>query len=174
VISSSCRAWAVGAVCALAAAPWLAAEAPTPASRAQAFVAAFYAWYQGPSKPQDVAAVLRAKKDALAPELYRALEADLAASRKNKDEVVGLDFDPFLNTQEDSPALVAGPAVADGSAHRVPVIEPGGKTRVTVEVDCAAACRITNLHYPNAPSPDDENLLALLKLLARDRAPRKK
>ena len=159
----------------LAATPWLAAEAPTPASRAQAFVSAFYAWYQRPDRPQDVAAVLRAQKDALAPELYRALQADLAASRKNKDEVVGLDFDPFLNTQEDSPALVAGPAAASGGALRVPVTEPGGKTRVTVEVDCtASACRITNLHYPEASSPDDENLVALLKRLASDRAPRKK
>jgi hypothetical protein len=159
----------------LTAPPLRAAEASAPASRAKAFVASFYAWYQGGKKPQDVAAVLRAKKDALAPELYRALQQDLAAARKVKDEVVGLDFDPFLNTQEETPALAVGDAVADGGTYRVPAAEPGGKARVTVEVDCApAACRIANLHYPEATSPDDENLVALLKLLARDRAARQK
>lgn len=152
--------------------PAPAAPATDDGARAKAFVAAFYAWYEHSGRPLGESVVLRANKDALSPELHAALKADLEASARVKDEVVGLDFDPFLNTQEASEPFDAGTAVAKGDSWWVPLTDRKSHVlRVTAEVTCAAAgCRIANLHYPAQELPENENLVSILKVLARDRA----
>jgi hypothetical protein len=149
-----------------------AARGAAPPRSAKAFVADFYTWYENGGHARGTAAALRQRKTAFAPELHRALLADYRASAKNADEVVGLDFDPFLNTQEDSPALIVGEAEAKGDTQWVPLVDPGDKmTRLTVEVACGAAgCHIVNLHYPDPTGSGNDNLVAILKVLAHDRA----
>jgi hypothetical protein len=76
---------------------------------ARAFVQGFYDWYSGrmlaaskskSGKGFDFHDGLRAKPDSFSPELKRLLEEDYAASSKCPSEVVGLDWDPFLETQD--------------------------------------------------------------------------
>ena len=141
-------------------------------SRAQAFARSFYDWYTEAGQDRNVEVVLLLKKDVLAPELYEALKADAEVTSKAEGELVGLDFDPFLNTQEASQPFDAGTAVAKGDSWWVPLTDRKSHVlRVTAEVTCAAAgCRIANLHYPAQELPENENLVSILKVLARDRA----
>jgi len=74
---------------------------------------------------------LSKKKALFAPELRQALERDIAASAKVKDEIVGLDFDPFLDSQDpDSPYRVAG--VKQGKGRTLVTVKSPGRSGVTL------------------------------------------
>lgn len=70
---------------------------------AQVFVQGFYDWYIPIAQKNDSGpafnVVLKNRAYLLSPELFRALEKDSEASAKSTD-LVGLDFDPFLNSQD--------------------------------------------------------------------------
>lgn len=77
-------------------------ETATPA--AKAFVELFVARYTGqfkedPNRPVDWNPLALVER-ALTAELFRALEEDRVAAIANEDEIVGLDFDPFTNSQD--------------------------------------------------------------------------
>lgn len=79
----------------LAAAP---ATAPGDAAQAGAFVQSFYDWYVKAEIDSDAA--LKKKPAYFSPELTKALKADAVAAAKSPGDIVGLDFDPFLNAQD--------------------------------------------------------------------------
>jgi len=67
-------------------------------------VQSFYDWYlpralKETSSPAWEQAI-KYKPNVFDGPLRTALKADLAAQAKAKDEIVGLDFDPFLNSQD--------------------------------------------------------------------------
>jgi hypothetical protein len=68
------------------------------------FVGTFYAWYlpkalrDNPERAWDLA--LKYKRYVFSSELYRQLSEDSEAQRKADGDLVGLDFDPFLRTQD--------------------------------------------------------------------------
>jgi hypothetical protein len=69
------------------------------------YVQSFYDWYvpriMKSADTYDL--VLNGKApSAFSPSLLRQLRADFAAAKANPNEVVGLDFDPFLNSQDPS------------------------------------------------------------------------
>src|SRR5437588_560107 len=76
------------------------------------FVQSFYDWYVtealkdngGPAS--DFA--LRHRGSVFDPELLQQLKEDSEAQAKAKGEIVGLDFDPFLNSQDPGEQYVAG------------------------------------------------------------------
>lgn len=80
------------------------AREPRPEAAVKAFVQAFYRWYApiaASSDPGPSARVtVERRPDCFSPALRRALEADFAAQRQAKGEMVGLDFDPLLNSQD--------------------------------------------------------------------------
>jgi hypothetical protein len=95
---------------------------------ARAFVERFYDWYVG----QTLAAAksnsgkgfsfidgIRRRPDSFSPELKRLLEEDYAASSKCSGEVVGLDWDPFLETQDPGPGYRVGTVKKTASGFRV-------------------------------------------------------
>jgi hypothetical protein len=73
------------------------------------FVQDFYNWYLTKSltgklsRPSSYLALLR-KPEAFGPELYRRLKQDREAQDKTPGEIVGLDFDPFLNKPDPVPS----------------------------------------------------------------------
>lgn len=92
-------------VCALAAPSYAGAEREGESPQAaHAFVQGFYDWYvQQSQRHKDMSSVELALKDKpglFSDAILRGLHEDLEASAKSPDEVVGLDFDPFLNSQE--------------------------------------------------------------------------
>jgi len=68
------------------------------ARSAARFTQAFYDWYARQGEKFEVA--LKASPAVFAPELLAAMRADVAAQARNRDDVVGLDWDPFLATQD--------------------------------------------------------------------------
>ena len=93
------------------------------------FVQDFYDWYvpialaqkDGPASN----AVLKRNPPVLAPELLKELEQDSEAQAKSQ-EIVGLDFDPFLNSQDPCERYVVGD-----------VKEASGKFLVNVHSVCS-------------------------------------
>src|SRR6202020_115196 len=85
----------------------------------RAFVQSFYSWY--PKQDiNNVAAsdrVLRHKKAVLSPALYRGLKEDAEAQAKAKGDLVGLDFDPFLNAQDTASRYDVGKVVCKNGTY---------------------------------------------------------
>ena len=72
--------------------------ADTTLQSAAKFTQDFYDWYRGQNDRMDAA--LKDRRAAFEPTLLAALDADGAAQAKDSTEVVGLDWDPFLESQE--------------------------------------------------------------------------
>ena len=137
-------------------------------------VTRFYSWYVPTSANTPMTDML-ALKDArwrFSPALAKALRADSTASANSPDEIVGLDMDPFLNSQ-DPCARYAITGVRRASADfLVDVHGTGGCGRrggpdVTVRVSFDAKGPVfVNFVYSRRRHDD---LLSLLAQLARER-----
>jgi hypothetical protein len=143
------------------------------------FVQAFYDWYLSkeaasgnPSMPS-VDAVLKRNRNILSPELYQRLNTDLDAEARCRGEICGLDFDPFLNSQDPSAQFKAASVKHKGSSYWVDVygIESGQRREHIVPelVQQDGRWIFVNFHYGKNKWTDDSNLLRILKDLQVDR-----
>jgi hypothetical protein len=100
----------------------------------------------------------------LTPDLIAALSADLEAKRAFKGEAVGLDFDPFLNTQDPCERYSANASRVASDTVFVPVTAQCGPTAQThriatmVLVQRGARWLIADVRYPTGRS-----LVAMLR-----------
>lgn len=105
------------------AAPATASAAPafadTTLRSAAQFTQDFYDWYRGQGDRMDIA--LRERRAAFEPSLLAALDADGAAQAKDSTDVVGLDWDPFLESQEVCDPYTVTGAVLSGDTVNVSV-----------------------------------------------------
>lgn len=120
----------------------------------QAFVQRFYDLYLPASASGwDQAFKSPALRVFLEPGLARALRADTEAQAKVSNDIVGLDFDPFLNSQDPARRYVADQALPAPGGWRVKVFAvEGRRRRPALVVDVAArgpGWVITNLRYPD-------------------------
>ena len=156
----------------LIAAPVMAA-APSDADSARGFVQAFSDWYVKAGTDSDSA--LKKKPAWFSAELTQALKADAAAAAKTPDEVVGLDFDPFLNAQEVCAPYKAGEVKQAGGAYEVAVLDscpekPGQPAVLARLVIQGVSWMFTDFIYPARDSQPQEDLLSVLKSLQQERA----
>ncbi len=145
----------------------------------KAFVQQFYDWYvpkvlaAKEQRAWDIA--MKEKSQDFAPDLVMQLREDSAAQDKVKDDIVGLDFDPFLNTNDPAKKYVLGNVTTHGDSCLVEVFavnagKRSAKPDVVAEVQRAnGALRFANFHYGKSDSSPDENLLRTLKLLRDSR-----
>lgn len=147
----------------------------------QSFVREFYTWYvpkvlkhhAGPA--WDLA--LKYRSHVFSVELFRALQEDSEAQAKVTGEITGLDFDPFLNTQDPCEHYDVGEAVPAGEAYRVAVFSVcSGKKHEEPDVIAEVGRQnghwvFVNFVYENLAKqyPNSANLLATLKLLQEER-----
>ena len=143
------------------------------------FVQSFYDWYViKKDKQPDIRGTeeaLKQKKELFDSPLYKELMEDQNAAAKAPGELVGLDFDPFVNAN----GLIynkyqTGKAICKGTTCRVPIygIEPGKKQKFVVEAEVGTKNGryfFTNFHYGKTASPANENLLSLLGELKKER-----
>lgn len=121
----------------------LPAQTPTTPSQPQDcghFVQQFYDWYVAKenaltkrnSQESALEVALREKGSSFSPELVKGLKEDLAASKKSSGEIVGLDFDPFLNAQDVAERYFVGKTTPKGDHYLVEVfgIWGGRKNRI--------------------------------------------
>jgi hypothetical protein len=153
-----------------------AAEADA-AQSARGFVQDFYAYYVPLLSAERVGSpwesVVRERGGAFAPELLDALQQDYAASAASADEIVGLDFDPFVASQDPCERYDLGSESVGGDTARVEVFGVCQGSRdaapavIAELVRVNGAWRFTNFGYPREHS----DLMAVLTQLRRGRAP---
>lgn len=146
----------------------------------RSFVQEFYNWYLARSAADQKSrkagpagsAVLRSRPQVLGPDLAQLLRADNEAQAK-AHELVGLDFDPFFNSQDPSSKFVVESVhVNDGHCQAVVNgIEQGTKQeRVVPELMGAGQGWVfVNFHYGKSESSGESNLIGVLKDLAAER-----
>lgn len=175
----------LGTLCLLLAAPFLCAQTPVnPPSRTTScygFVQAFYNWYvfetlRGFERKQGSDAydiILKGKRPTFSPELLRALREDRQAQAKDPDEIVGLDFDPFLASQDPSKHFVVGKITFKGDRCFADVHGTSygaqGEHVVPELTDKNGRWVFVNFHYPDIKSSPDENLIDTLRIMKADR-----
>ena len=143
--------------------------------RAADFVKKFYSWYvpivlkPGKGDASDVAI---AKRGALFdPPLLKALKEDSEAQAKTPDDIVGLDFDPFLNSQDPDDKYVVAGVTESGGLYRVDVYGlRKGKREKEVSVTAEVKPVKDTFVFTNFLYGTDGDLVAVLKSLADDRA----
>ncbi|MBX9692157.1 MAG: DUF3828 domain-containing protein [Cyanobacteria bacterium] len=139
------------------------------------FVQDFYKWYRSGNPTPTEETVLKKKKSLLSTKLYTALKADFDASSKVSDEIVGLDFDPFLNTQDVAEKYEVGDVKQKGSNYLADVWGSWNGKRekkpdVVAEVQFVSGKYVfTNMHYGKSDIPENENLLSVLQALKKSR-----
>jgi hypothetical protein len=143
------------------------------------FAQAFYEWYAPLTQNRrlktaasDVA--LRQKPDLFAPDLFRALKADSDAQAKTPDDIVGLDFDPFVGSQDPAKRYRAERTTVQGNKCSVEVREvtsngkvaTSGKPEVVAElIRAGGRWQFTDFSYPEL----NASLMKVLSQLADDR-----
>ena len=146
-----------------------AAAQPTEQS-CRRFVQNFYDWYVPrilkSATTYDTA--LKSKAALFSPLLVRALREDLAASKANSGEIVGLDFDPFLNSQDPSTKFSVTKAQVQGMKCSAEVrgIADGISNE---EVHPELAFRNGTWQFVNFRYEQSSDLLSMLKSLKADR-----
>ncbi len=109
--------------------------------------------------------MLTDRATSLAPDLVRALKADSAAQARATEGVVGLDFDPFLNTQDPDDHYVVGQTTRQGKRSLVEVYsvrsgKRSNKPDVIAELEWQGGLWVfVNFYYPNMRT----DLLSVLK-----------
>jgi hypothetical protein len=153
---------------------------PVKEQSCQDFVQGFYTWYvardSANGKLRTAAPawddVVRLRPEALSPELLGLLKDDLAASEASPDEIVGLDWDPFLASQDPSSKFEVDSVsiLGDRCNAWVEGIEKGRKREsVGPElIRSGETWAFVNFHYKGQPPPD-ENLISTLKVLRDER-----
>jgi len=145
---------------------------PPPAEAPESFVQRFYDLYT-PMSAKGWARAIRSQAlwDFLDPTLARALKADADAQAGSPNDIVGLDFDPFLSAQDPWHNYKSGQAVKSGKGWQVKVYGmQKGKRRAVASVVVDLAPRdghwvIKDFHYP-----DGDDLVTDLRQNAKDRA----
>lgn len=144
------------------------------AQAVKAFVQEFYDWYveasQRDCSPPGLELAVEDKSALFDAGLMRALREDLDASAKSPGEVVGLDFDPFLNAQGVCAPYKVGRVASDGDIYRVEVFGSCPKDG-SHKPDLIAVVRVFHgrLIFANFMYPENGDLLDVLKSLKAER-----
>lgn len=137
------------------------------------FVQEFYTWYR--SKNITMEDALKKRASSFAPPLTKQLKIDEAASAASPGEVVGLDFDPFLNAQDIPDRITVGKVTAKGDNYLVEVFEAfsgekNSKPVVVPELTLKnGQWTFINFHYPQADIKQNSDLISVLKALEAER-----
>jgi hypothetical protein len=127
------------------------------------------------SRESGLEVTLREKRSSFSPELVKGLKEDLAASKKSPAEIVGLDFDPFLNTQDIAERYLVEKITPKVDHYWVEVFAVwNGQKNSNPDVVPELAFEngqwiFTNFHYGKTDIPVNENLLSVLQVLKKDR-----
>ena len=103
-------------------------------------------------------------------DLLAALKEDSAAQAKSTDGIVGLDFDPFLNSQDPAERYEVGSVKKEGTSYLVEVYAVmSGKRSADPAVIAELAYENGRWLFMNFRYPGNDDLLTVLKVLKADR-----
>ncbi|MGH9616889.1 MAG: hypothetical protein ACRD28_09125, partial [Acidobacteriaceae bacterium] len=131
------------------------------------FVEGFYQWYvpvalsDSATRTWDIA--LKGRRSDFSPELARLLSEDSAAQAKC-EELIGLDFDPLLNTQDAAERYDVGEITHEGQDYRAAIFSvQSGKRSEKPDVNAEFSEQEGHWVFVNFYYPDGTNLLKILK-----------
>ena len=132
-----------------------------------AFVEGFYSWYVPHNMSgvsiADMSKHLQLIRSELSPQLAKLLEEDSAAQAKCKD-LIGLDFDPFLYTQEPAQHYKVGRTIQTKTGYRAYIYRlESGKRADKPDVTAEFAQRDGRWYFVNFYYPGGSDLLTNLK-----------
>jgi Protein of unknown function (DUF3828) len=143
------------------------------------FVQSFYDWYVPKAldinETHAIDEALRSKVFSFTPELAKLLKEDTEAEAKHPGEIVGLDFDPFLSSQDPSERFLVANIIRKGGTYFVEVngISSAGKReKVIAELTRKKdQWLFANFHYPKFEQTGSKNadLISILKHLREAR-----
>jgi hypothetical protein len=163
-------------------------QSSTEKEGARVFVQKFYDWYtvlyskdmskRKDQTPSDIIA-MKQKRDYFDASLHNAIIEDNRESAKITDEIAGLDFDPFLNTQDTGFAYQSGNVKQVGNKFYVDIhsAQAGKSRQAILKSEVAAIAEVikvdmhwtfTNFIYPSKDGKSD--LKTILKKLQKDRS----
>ncbi|MCU1284060.1 MAG: hypothetical protein JWO13_410 [Acidobacteriales bacterium] len=130
------------------------------------FVQDFYKWYVPRASRNNANGAwnlaLKYKSSAFTHQLSELLRQDSAAQAKCK-ELVGLDFDPFLNSQDPADRYDLGKITQRGQIYRVDIYAESEKKSENPSVRAEIAERNGRWLFVNFYYSDGTNLLGLLQ-----------
>lgn len=139
------------------------------------FVQEFYNWYVAEAfnggSGEGWFLVLKQRSNDLNPRLYRALKGDADAQAQSQGMIVGIDFDPFLNSQDPCERYIVGTVSKQRNVYSANVYgicsgEKGHTPDIVAEVmRNGQRWQFVNFLYPNINS----DLLGILQLQSQDR-----
>lgn len=165
--TSARRALCLVAIFAVAMFGSLKVNAQSTDPSARAFVSQFYSWYV-PQALQDRAEptwhiALKKKGKEFAPPLARLLRADWAAQDKCED-LVGLDFDPFLNSQDPAQHYEVGEITHEGSIYKAKIYSvQAGQRGIKADVSASLERSDGRWMFINFYYSDGGDLVTILK-----------
>ena len=139
------------------------------------FVQRFYAWYapfaQTDHKGPAFESAIKRNATLFSTELRSALTSDAAAQSKVSGHIVGIDFDPFLNSQDPAGRYEIGKVIEQGNCylfHLHAAIERNKQPRpaVIAEVEQQSG----NWVFVNFRYPEGSDLLSTLRNLSARRS----
>jgi hypothetical protein len=145
------------------------------------FVQGFYDWYfdrlnsenKGQSKSSTPDDVLRLKPELLAASLRQMLKEDREAASKNPDEIVGLDFDPYINAQDWDGTYSVQNVTLNGNQCRASVWgTDAGKKLEIVDPELRMISNnwiFVDFFYPESIGREDASLMGILTDLRNER-----
>jgi hypothetical protein len=154
----------------------VASSAPLDANSCKAYLQEFYNWYavrsdydvkhRVPAPPSND--VLTMRPQALSPELAKLLK-EVNDAQANSKEEIGLDSDPFSNSQDVSSSYVVESATIK-NGHCMTMVSGYEKKlkEETVMPELApvgASWQIVNIHYGKGMNTDDMTMVDTLKIL---------
>lgn len=152
------------------------AQAADLAAAGREFVQKFYAAYVPKALAQNTGPAWQFAVDSMSAsfdgELLQALKDDLAAQAKSTgDDIVGLDFDPFLNSQDPATRYEVGAARQAGARYLVDVY-PVMSGKRAKEPSVVPELAYDNGHwlFVNFRYPGNDDLLTILRLMKANRA----
>jgi len=148
------------------------------------YVQSFYSWYLPKAldvnETHAIDEALRSKVFGFSPELFKLLQEDAESQAKYPGEIVGLEFDPFLSSQDPSERFVVTDVGHKGGTYFVEVngiSSTGKKEKVIAELTRKKdQWLFVNFHYPKFEHANakDADLITILKHLRELRQARPK
>ena len=152
----------------------LQAQQAKPEDSVRKFAQDFYRWYvpiaaknkKGP--PIEIA--IKQRPSSFSPQLLQALRDDTEAQAKAIGEIVGIDFDPFLNSQDPSNHFVSGQINLKNDGYWVDIhTSKSEKTHAKSSVIAVVNQSGGHWFFTNFRFPNDGDILETLQILKQDR-----
>jgi hypothetical protein len=144
------------------------------AASSREFVQKFYDWYVPKALAENTVPAFQFAIDDMSAAfdggLLAALKDDAAAQERSGGEIVGLDFDPFLNSQDPAERYEVGSARQEGTRYLVDVYPVmSGKRSQEPSVVAELAHKNDHWLFVNFRYPGSDDLLTTLGLLKASR-----